>query len=111
MTGHEAGVVLLITTAPERAEAERMGEALVEKRLAARGSVLPGVHSFYRWEGKLQREHRALLLVTTSTERSAAAQAELRALHSHPDPEILEVSVSGGSATHLQWLLNEVTFP
>jgi len=106
----EAGVVLLIATVVERAEAERIGEALVEKRLAARGSVLPGVHSFYRWEGKLQREHMALLLVTTSADRSAAAQAELRALHSHDDPEILEVQVTGGSSTHLQWLLNEVRF-
>jgi periplasmic divalent cation tolerance protein len=111
VTDSGAGVVLLITTASERAEAERMGEALVERRLAARGSVLPGVHSFYRLEGKLQREHQALLLVTTSTERSAAAMAELRALHSHHDPEILEVPISGGSATHLQWLLNEVAFP
>ena len=102
------GVVLLITRASERAEAERIGEQLVEKRLAAAGSVLPTIHSFHRWEGKLQREHEALLLITTSTERSAEAQAELRALHSNPDPEILEVPVTGGSSTYLEWLLNEV---
>lgn len=111
MSDGEARVVLLLTTTAERAEAERIGEALVERGLAARGSVLPGVHSFYRWEGKLQREHMALLLVTTSAERSAEAQAELRALHSQQDPEILEVPVTGGSPTHLQWLLNEVRFP
>jgi periplasmic divalent cation tolerance protein len=102
------GAVLLIARAPERSEAERIGERLVEKRLAASGTVLPAVHSFHWWEGKLQREHEALLLVTTSTERSAEAQAELRALHSRPNPEILEVPITGGSATYLEWLLNEV---
>jgi periplasmic divalent cation tolerance protein len=100
--------VLLIARAPERAEAERIGERLVELRLAAAGSVLPAIHSFHRWEGRLQREHEALLLITTSVERSAEAQAELRALHSNPDPEILEVPITGGSATYLEWLLNEV---
>jgi periplasmic divalent cation tolerance protein len=104
----ETGAVLLIARAPERAEAERIGERLVEMRLAASGSVLPAIHSFHRWEGRLQREHEALLLITTSAERSAQAQAELRSLHSHPDPEILEVPITGGSPTYLEWLLNEV---
>jgi periplasmic divalent cation tolerance protein len=102
------GAVLLIARAPERAEAERIGERLVEGRLAASSAVLPGVRSFHRWEGRLQREHEAMLLITTSAERSAEAQAELRALHPHPDPEILEVPITGGSATYLEWLLNEV---
>ena len=102
------GAVLLIARAPERAEAERIGERLVEMRLAASGSVLPAIHSFHWLEGRLQREHEALLLITTSTERSVEAQAELRALHSHPDPEILEVPITGGSPTYLEWLLNEV---
>ncbi len=110
MTDGGTGAVLLIVATPERSEAERIGESLIEQGLAARGSVLPNVHSFYRWEGKLQREHEALLLVTTSADRSAAAQAELRALHSSRDPEILELPITGGSPDHLQWLLNEVRF-
>jgi periplasmic divalent cation tolerance protein len=100
--------VLLMARMSERAEAERVGEQLVERRLAASGSVVPLVHSFYRWEGKLQREHEALLLITTSTERSAEAVAALKALHSHPDPEILEAQVSCGCTTYRQWLQDEV---
>jgi periplasmic divalent cation tolerance protein len=104
----ETGAVLLIAIASERAEAERIGESLVEKRLAASGSVLPSVHSFRRGEGRMHREHEALLLIKTSRERSAEAQAELRALHSHQNPEILEVPITGGSEAYLAWLLNEV---
>jgi len=108
VTDSRTGAVLLIARVPERSEAERIGERIIEMRLAASGTVVPAVHSFHRWEGRLQREHEALLLVTTSAERSREAQAELRALHSRPNPEILEVPITDGSATYLEWLLKEV---
>jgi periplasmic divalent cation tolerance protein len=66
------------------------------------------IHSFFHAEGQLQRQHEALLLLKTSAARSAEAQAELRSLHSYENPQILEVQVSGGSATYIEWLLEEV---
>jgi periplasmic divalent cation tolerance protein len=104
----QSAAVLLIVTTADRSEAEKIGEALVEKRLAARGSVVPMIHSFFHSEGQLQRQHEALLLIKTSAERSAEAQAELRALHSYENPQILEIAVSGGSARYIAWLLEEV---
>jgi periplasmic divalent cation tolerance protein len=110
LTGSESqsAAVLLIVTTADRSEAEKIGEALVEKRLAARGSVIPMIHSFFHSGGQLQRQHEALLLIKTSAERSAEAQAELRALHSYENPQILEIAVSGGSARYIAWLLEEV---
>jgi periplasmic divalent cation tolerance protein len=103
-----AAAVLLIVTAADRAEAERLGEALVEKRMAACGSVIPMIHSFFHWEGRLQREHEALLIVKTTSELSLAAQAELKSMHSYDNPEILEIPVTGGSGQYLAWLVAEV---
>lgn len=110
MTGDGSSplAVLLLVTTADRSEAERIGEALVGKRLAARGSVIPMIHSFFRSEGQLQRQHEALLLLKTSAARSVEAQAELRSLHSYENPQILEVPVSGGSARYIEWLLEEV---
>ena len=102
------GVVILLVTASDRAEAERLGEAIVEKRMAASGSVVPMIHSFFHWEGRLQREHEALLLLKTTSERSVAAQAELKQMHSYENPEILEIRVTGGSPEYLSWLAGEV---
>jgi periplasmic divalent cation tolerance protein len=103
-----SGAVILLVSAGSRDEAERLGEGLVEAGLAACGSVIPGVHSFYRWDGKLQREHEALLLVKTSAARADAAQAHIREHHSYKLPEVLQVNVDGGSAAYLSWLLQEV---
>jgi periplasmic divalent cation tolerance protein len=100
--------VLLVVTASDRSEAERIGERLVERRLAAYGSVVPMIHSFFHGDGQLQRRHEALLLLKTSAAKSAEAQAELKALHSYENPDILELTVSGGSPAYIEWLLEEV---
>jgi periplasmic divalent cation tolerance protein len=108
MSDHAAAAVILLVTAADRAEAERLGEALVEKHMAACGSVIPMVHSFFHWEGRLQREHEALLLLKTTSDKSLAAQAELKSMHSYDNPEILEITVTGGSGQYLAWLAGEV---
>ena len=108
MSDHSVPAVLLIVTAADRSEAERLGEALVEKRMAACGSVIPMIHSFFHWEGRLQREHEALLLLKTTSDLSPAAQAELKSMHSYENPEILEIPVSGGSGQYLAWLVAAV---
>jgi periplasmic divalent cation tolerance protein len=107
MSDQASGAVLLVVSAADRAEAERLGEALVEKRLAAYGTVVPLVHSFFHGEGRLQREHEALLLLKTTRELSPPAQAELRSLQASDSLEILEVPVTGGSSQYLSWLAGE----
>ncbi len=104
----QAGVVVLMVSTGTRDEAEHVGEALVTERLAACGSVVPTIHSFYYWDGKLQREHEALLLLKTSAAKSAAAQARIRELHSYDNPEILQLDVTGGAGKYIEWLLREV---
>ena len=104
----EQRAVVLMVTARGRDEAERLAEGLVTSRLAGCASVVPIIHSFFYWENRLQREHEALLLVKTSAERSAEAQAWIKEQHSGDLPEILELAVSGGYAPYLSWLLGEV---
>jgi uncharacterized protein involved in tolerance to divalent cations len=47
-------------------------------------------------------------LLKTSAAKSVEAQAELKAIHSYENPDILEVKVSGGSSAYIEWLLEEV---
>jgi len=46
-----SSVRVVFMTAPDRATAERLGDALVRERLAACANVLPGVSSIYWWDG------------------------------------------------------------
>jgi periplasmic divalent cation tolerance protein len=100
-----------MVTTGGRNDAERLGEGLVEQRLAACCSVVPTVHSFYYWEGQLKRGHESLLLVKTVESRALAVQEYVRANHEYELPEILQIPIEGGLPSYLQWLADEVAEP
>jgi periplasmic divalent cation tolerance protein len=100
--------VLIFVTTGGRDDAERLGEALVVEHLAGCCSVIPTVHSIYYWDGQLKREHEALLLVKTTESRAADCQEYVRSHHEYEVPEILQVTVQGGSPAYIKWLSDQV---
>jgi periplasmic divalent cation tolerance protein len=103
--------VLIMVTAGGRNDAERLGEGLVEARVAACCTVIPMVHSFYYEEGQLKREHESLLLIKTVESRASAVQDYVRANHSYEVPEILQIAIESGLPAYLQWLADQVAEP
>src|SRR5512144_2282360 len=97
----DALVVLVTAPTPERAA--EIARALVEERLAACGNVVPGVRSIYRWEGKVEDEAEALLVLKTTQARFEALRERVLALHPYAVPEVLALPVVAGSAPYLAW--------
>jgi periplasmic divalent cation tolerance protein len=100
---------IVISTVGSREEAATIAGELVERRLAACVSQLPGLVSLYRWQGALEEAEEVLLLIKTSEERLPDLEAALRELHSYEVPEFLVFSVSAGSSAYLEWLFASVT--
>lgn len=100
--GPEALVVLVTAPSPERAA--ELARALVEEGLAACGNVVPGLRSIYRWEGKVQEDAEALLLLKTTRARFEALRERVLALHPYDVPEVIALPVTAGSAPYLAWL-------
>ena len=98
----------MFSTFSTRDEAERVGEALVERRVAACGNVIPTVHSFYFWDGKLQRESEAMLLLKTTSEHVAEIAEYIRTEGTYDTPEVLAVTARDGLPAYLQWVVGEV---
>ena len=73
-------------TVGSRDEAERIGAALVEERLAACANVLSGVRSIYRWEGSVQRADEMALILKTRAGLFDALEARVTELHSDDVP-------------------------
>jgi periplasmic divalent cation tolerance protein len=103
--------VLILVTAGARNDAERIGEGLVVEHLAACCNVIPTVASFYYWDGQLQRDHEALLLIKTLESLAPKVEEYVRTHHSHELPEILHVPIEGGSSAYLSWLEEQVAKP
>lgn len=99
-------LVVLVTTPNAEAAAE-LARALVEERLAACGNVVPGLRSIYRWEGKVQDDAEALLVLKTTRARFEALRDRVLALHPYQVPEVIALAVEAGSAPYLAWIAAE----
>lgn len=100
--------VLAITTVASEADAATLVRGLLEQRLIACGSMLPGMRSMYRWEGRLANEPETLVLLKTTADRVAALKSAVEALHPYQVPELLTFAVSDGLPGYLEWLAAEV---
>jgi len=95
---------IVLTTVANPEEAERLGRALVEERLAACVTMIPAAQSIYRWQGKIESTTETLLFIKTGTEQLAALEARLHELHSYEVPEFLVLEVDAVSQPYLDWM-------
>ena len=100
--------VLVLTTAGNETEAQKIAHELVESRLAACVNIVPQIQSVYRWEGKVETSEEYLLIIKTTKSRRADVQAAIRELHSYELPECIVISMEGGSAEYLKWIEDSV---
>jgi len=92
-------------TAPDRDEASRIAELLVNSRLAACVQILPETQSVYRWKGEVERNAEILLLAKTTSDKFDELDRAVREIHSYETPEIIGLPVSAASDSYLKWLL------
>jgi len=94
----------MLCTCPDPETARTLAERLVEERLAACVSLLPGVTSVYRWEDAIQQDTETQMLIKTSSVRVAELTARLRELHPYEVPEIIAIPIMEGLSDYLSWV-------
>ena len=105
---HTDALIVLTTLASED-EAVQLVRALLDRRLIACGTVLPGGRSLYRWQGKVADEREAIVLLKTRSARLEAVKAAFAELHPYKVPELLALSVEAGLDRYLEWINSETT--
>ena len=103
--------VVVLVTAPTPDAAAEIARALVAERIVACGNVVPGLRSVYRWQGKVQDEPEALLVLKTKRRLLGALKARLPGLHPYQVPELLALRVADGLAAYLDWVEESVRAP
>ena len=99
--------IVLCTCPDDGTTAARLARALVDERLAACVNVVAGVSSTYRWNGAVETDAEALLVIKTTADRLETMQARLATLHPYEVPELLAIEPAAGSAAYLAWLERE----
>jgi len=97
-------VILVVTNLPDSDSAFNIARHLVQLRLAACANVLPGVTSFYEWEGKLEEAREHTLIVKTVRARYDDVERAILERHPYSLPEIVAVDVTGGLPGYLEWV-------
>lgn len=99
--------MMVYVTASSCEEAAKIGRVAVEKRLAACANVLGDIRSFYWWDGEIQDDSEAALILKTTDDRLDALIAEVKALHSYSVPCIVALPVGAGNPAFLEWIARE----
>jgi periplasmic divalent cation tolerance protein len=99
--------VFVYTTYPSIVEAETAGRSLVERGLAACVNILPGMISYYRWEGKVERGEEVVMLIKTRASLAEEVRSAVMTMHSYDTPAILVLPIESVEQGYLRWILAE----
>ena len=99
--------VFVYTTYPSIVEAERAGRALVERRLCACVNILPGMVSYYWWQGAIERGDEVVMIVKTRATLAEAVRKAVRERHSYTTPAILVIPIESVDTDYHAWIVAE----
>jgi periplasmic divalent cation tolerance protein len=104
MMNPETSKYCLITCAAgSRAEAQRLADLLVGRRVAACVQLVD-IASTYTWQGKAEHAQECLLMIKTRSALYPQIESELRENHSYSLPEIVQIPLENGLPEYLRWI-------
>jgi len=99
--------VFVYTTYPSLVEAKEAGRALVESRLCACVNILPGMISFYWWEGQVDRGDEVVMIIKTRAGLAEAVRDAVKQSHSYTTPAILVLPIEAVDPDYHAWIVRE----
>ncbi len=101
--------IIVFSTCESAEEGRKLARHLVEKRLAACVTIVPGALSIYHWQGKLEETPEWLLLIKSRRDLFEELKAELQSIHSYQTPEAVAVPIVAGLEAYLSWMDRELS--
>jgi periplasmic divalent cation tolerance protein len=89
--------------------ADRIGRALVEERLVACVNIIPGMHSIYRWQGKIETATEVVLIAKSRAALFEEIEERITELHPYDCPCLVAWPIEAGHQPYLDWLEQETT--
>jgi len=100
-------ILVVFCTCPDEMTAKKLAGGLVERQLAACVNVLPGIRSIYRWQGEVQDDGEALMVIKTSREAYPDLENWLLEQHPYELPEVIALPLERGLPGYLEWVAQE----
>ena len=103
-----AELLIIATTFATLDDAKKMAYQLIEGRLAACVQIQEGVHSIYRWEGKVCEANEVLLSAKTVSDKWVDVSSFIKIHHPYDLPEVIAYAPEKYEALYGKWVQAEV---
>jgi periplasmic divalent cation tolerance protein len=97
-------IVICFVTAPSQEVAAALGKSLVDRRLAACVSIVPGVQSIYRWNDDVTIDQEVLMILKTDASLAEELQRAVLAEHPYDVPEFVALSPQQVAPQYAAWV-------
>jgi periplasmic divalent cation tolerance protein len=101
-------VVSVYAVFADAEEAERIGRAVIEERLAACINILSPVRSIYRWQGAIETAEEVAAIFKTADHAVDALITRIAGLHSYEMPCIVSWPVDKLLGAYADWVETSV---
>ncbi len=99
---------IVYITAASKEEAERIGDKLVEEKLAACVNIYENVTSIYMWEGKKEKSQEVVMVAKTKESLLPELEKKVKEMHSYSCPCIVAYPISFASEDFAEWIVSSV---
>ena len=101
-------LLIVVTSLASLEDAKKMAHQLIEGRLAACVQIQEGVHSIYRWEGKVCEANEVLLSAKTVVDKWMDISNFIKTHHPYDLPEVIAYAPDKYEAQYGKWVQAEV---
>ena len=102
-------IVSISITGPDVDWLAGLANTLVSERLAACGNIIPTIRSIYRWEGTIEDDAEAFLILHTQRHHVTTIIERTNDLHPYDTAQILATDVIEADPAYAQWVITETT--
>ncbi|MCO5799721.1 MAG: divalent-cation tolerance protein CutA [Dolichospermum sp. OL03] len=99
--------LFVYVTCKDHAEALNIGKTVVKARLAACANIIDGMDSIYWWQGELQVEKEAILIMKSRRDLFAELTEKVKSVHSYEVPCVVALPIEQENQDYLDWLMAE----
>lgn len=88
-------------------QAERIVRTLLEERLIACANITSPVNSLYWWQGKIEQDQEAAVIMKTHDTRAHRVLKRAKELHPYDVPAISVIATEAVDPDYLAWVEKE----
>lgn len=99
-------MILTLTTLHKKAQAVKIGQILLKKRLIVCYNLFP-IESAYWWKGKIQSEKEVLMILKSKQQNFANIENIIKKESGYEIPEIIAIKPDKVNKSYLKWVEGE----